>query len=137
MKAGPDSGCNLQADSTFKLPPRVTVTDTRREIWLRDLANPDIPVKKLSRTIPHGVRGKILLEQCMNKAIPVDRAVWLARCVGAQEMRSFKRKGATGVLGIGGEVKWIRDWTVCVEQFIESRISAFGEEDWKPKVQYA
>lgn len=127
----------VNSEPTFKLPPRVTVTDTRREAWLKDLANPLIPVKKLSRTIPHGIRGKVLLEQCMNKNIPIDRAVWLSRCVGAQEMRSFKRKGATGPLVIGGEAKWIRDWTVNIEQFIETRINAFGEPDWKPKVQYA
>jgi hypothetical protein len=78
---------------TFKPPPRVILTDAKREMWLRDLTNPAVFLRKLSRTIPHGIRGKILLEQCLNKKIPNDGAIWLAKCVGANEIRAFKRKG--------------------------------------------
>lgn len=127
----------VTAPSTFKPPPRVTVTDTKREIWLKDLANPAIPLRRLSRTIPHGIKGKVLLEQCLNKNVPVDRAIWLAKCVGANEIRSFKRKGVNGTFVMGGEAKWIREWTVCVEQFVESVFSAFGDAEWKAKVNYA
>ncbi|KHN98755.1 Mediator complex, subunit Med12 [Metarhizium album ARSEF 1941] len=127
----------ITAPSTFKPPPRVTLTDTKREIWLKDLANPAISLRRLSRTIPHGIRGRTLLDQCLNKDVPTERAVWLAKCVGANEIRAFKRKGASGAFVLGGELKWIRDWTVFVEQFIESVVSAFGEPDWKPKVTYA
>lgn len=127
----------ITASSTFKPPPRVTLTDTKREIWLKDLANPSISLRRLSRTIPHGIRGRTLLDQCLNKNVPTERAVWLAKCVGANEIRAFKRKGATGAMVLGGELKWIRDWTVFVEQFLDSVVSAFGEPDWKQKVTYA
>lgn len=127
----------VTAPSTFKPPPRVTVTDTKREIWLKDLANRAIPLRRLSRTIPHGIKGKVLLDQCMNKKVPVDRAIWLAKCVGANEIRSFKRKGVNGTFVMGGEAKWMRDWTVCVEQFVESVFSAFEDPQWKKKVNYA
>lgn len=127
----------ITAPSTFKPPPRVTVTDTKREIWLKDLANPVISLRRLSRTIPHGIRGKVLLDQCLNKNVPVDRAIWLAKCVGANDIRAFKRKGVNGTFVMGGEAKWIRDWTVCVEQFVESVFSAFGDTEWKAKVNYA
>ncbi|KAK2608663.1 RNA polymerase II mediator complex subunit [Conoideocrella luteorostrata] len=127
----------ITAPSTFKPPPRVTLTDTKREIWLKDLANPAISLRRLSRTIPHGIRGRTLLDQCLNKNVPTERAVWLAKCVGANEIRAFKRKGASGAFVLGGELKWIRDWTVFVEQFLESVMSAFVEPDWKPKVTYA
>jgi mediator of RNA polymerase II transcription subunit 12 len=103
---------------------------------LRDLANPTIPLRKLSRTIPHGVRGKVLLEQCTNKAVPIERAVWLAKCVGANEIRATKRKGVSGSI-IGGETKWIRDWTVFVEQYLETIINACGEQNWRTRVHYA
>lgn len=122
---------------TFKPPPRVTLTDTKRETWLRDLANPSIPLRRLSRTIPHGIRGKVLLEQCLSKQIPTERAVWLAKCVGANEIRAFKRKGVTGAFAMGGEAKWIRDWTVFVEQFVESIVASCGDNDWKARVIYA
>lgn len=127
----------ITSASTFKPPPRVTLTDTKREIWLKDLANPAISLRRLSRTIPHGIRGKVLLDQCLNKNVPTDRAVWLAKCVGANEIRAFKRKGVNGTFVMGGESKWIKDWTLFVEQFVETVSNAFSEKDWKTKVTYA
>lgn len=127
----------VTAPSTFKAPPRVTLTDTKREAWLRDVGNPTVSLRRLSRTIPHGIRGKGLLEQCLNKNIPTDRAVWLAKCVGANEIKAFKRKGVNGAVVMGGEVKWIRDWTIFVEQFVDGVVSSFGDPEWKSKVNYA
>ncbi|KUI59016.1 Mediator of RNA polymerase II transcription subunit 12 [Cytospora mali] len=127
----------ITSASTFKPPPRVTLTDTKREAWLKDLANSATSLRRLSRTIPHGIRGKGLLEQCLNKKVPTDRAVWLAKCVGANEIRAFKRKGVNGAVVMGGEAKWIRDWTMFVEQFVDAVVSSFGDADWKNKVNYA
>lgn len=127
----------INAPSTFKPPPRVTLTDTKREVWLKDLANPVISLRRLSRTIPHGIRGRTLLDQCLNKNVPTERAVWLAKCVGANEIRAFKRKGVNGAFVMGGELKWARDWTVFVEQFVDAVVSAFGEAEWKTRVTYA
>ncbi|KAL8983564.1 MAG: hypothetical protein Q9177_004941, partial [Variospora cf. flavescens] len=109
---------------TFKPPPRVTLTDGKREAWLRDLANSAIPLRKLSRTIPHGIRGRALLDQCLGKSIPMARSLWLAKCVGANEIRAFKRKGASGAFAVGGENKWIREWTTNVEQFLDETIKS-------------
>ncbi|RMY24605.1 hypothetical protein D0867_01265 [Hortaea werneckii] len=125
------------APSTFKPPPRVTVTDTKREAWLRDLANPDIPLRKQSRTIPHGIRGKLLMEQCLSKDIPMQRAVWLAKCVGANELRAFKRRGISGAAAANGEMKWVREWTAHVEQFLDGVIAMCGQQDWQTKINYA
>lgn len=127
----------VHAPSSFKPPPRVTLTDNKREAWLRDLANPSVPLRRLSRTIPHGIRGKVLLDQCLGKWIPVARAVWLAKCVGANEIRAFKRKGTSGALAVGLEAKWVRDWTTNVQQFVETVFSAPRSSDWKPKMTYA
>jgi mediator of RNA polymerase II transcription subunit 12 len=127
----------ITSASTFKPPPRVTVTDTKREMWLKDLANPTISLRRLSRSIPHGIRGKVLLDQSLSKNIPIERAVWLAKCVGANELRSFRRKGVSGTFAMGGEAKWIRDFTVCVEQFVESILATCGEKDFKTRISYA
>lgn len=126
----------ISAASTFKPPPRVTLTDTKREAWLRDLASEVIPLRRLSRTIPHGIRGKVLLEQCMIKNIPIPRAVWLAKCVGANELRAFKRKGVSGTLTSENEMKWVREWTGLVESAIQSAIDPDGYPDWKVKLNY-
>lgn len=125
------------APSSFKPPPRVTVTDTKREAWLRDLANPSVPLRRQSRTIPHGIRGKLLLEQCLAKAIPLQRAVWLTKCVGANELRAFRRKGVSGSAAAQGETKWIRDWTVSVEQFLDDTIQTPAQVEWRRKIEYA
>lgn len=125
------------APSTFKPPPRVTVTDTKREAWLRDLASPDVPLRKQSRTIPHGIRGKMLLEQCLNKKVPLQRAVWLSKCVGANELRAFRRKGVSGSAAASGEQKWIREWTIYVEQFVESVVASCGQPEWQQKMDYS
>lgn len=127
----------VTASSTFKPPPRVTLTDTKREAWLKDLANPSVPLRRLSRTIPHGIRGKVLLDQCLNKSIPAPRAIWLAKCVGANEIRAFKRKGTSGTFAMGGETKWIKDWTSHVEQFVDGIIETCGKgPDWKSQMTY-
>ncbi|KAF7717268.1 Uncharacterized protein PECH_007546 [Penicillium ucsense] len=127
----------VHAPSTFKPPPRVTLTDNKREAWLRDLANSAVPLRRLSRTIPHGIRGKVLLDQCLGKWIPIARALWLAKCVGANEIRAFKRKGTSGALATGLEVKWVREWTTNVQQFVEGVLTAPKSTDWKTKMTYA
>ena len=127
----------VSSKCTFKPPPRVTLTDTKREAWLKDLADPAVPLRRLSRTIPHGIRGKALLDQCLSKNVPTGRAVWLVKCVGANEIRAFKRKGASGAFVVGGESKWIKDWTIQVEQFVDSLIQACGASDWRHRITYS
>lgn len=121
----------LTTPNTFKPPPRLTLRDSTREAWLHDLANPTVGLRRLSRTIPHGITGKVLLDQCLNKNIPIPRAIWLAKCVGLNEMRSHKRKGQAGT------ITWVRGWTSSVEQFLEGIIATIGREEWKPKITYA
>lgn len=121
----------LQVPNTFKPPPRLTLRDSTREQWLHDLSNPGTSLRRLSRTIPHGLTGKVLLEQCLNKNIPLPRALWLAKCVGINELRAHKRKGQAGT------ITWGRGWTSSVEQFMDSVIGAIGQGDWKPRVTYA
>ncbi|PNS19658.1 Mediator of RNA polymerase II transcription subunit 12 [Sphaceloma murrayae] len=122
--------------STFKPPPRVTLTDTKREAWLRDLASAEVPLRRLSRTIPHGIRNKVLLDQCLSKQIPLARAIWLIKCVGANEIRAFKRKGISGPVVMTGEIKWVKEWTACVQQFLDTTIRACGQKGWSLHIRY-
>ncbi|KAL8942427.1 MAG: hypothetical protein Q9211_001395 [Gyalolechia sp. 1 TL-2023] len=124
------------ASCTFKPPPRVGLTDSKREAWLRDLSNPNIPLRRLSRTIPYGIRGRALLDQFLAKNIPTARSLWLAKCVGANEIRAFKRKGASGAFAAGGETKWIKDWTANVEQFLDGIISTCSTQGWTGNLTY-
>lgn len=124
------------AGCTFKRPPRLGLTDSKREAWLRDLANPAISLRRLSRTIPYGITGRPLLDQCLGKNIPTARSLWLAKSVGANQLRAFKRKGASGAFAVGGESKWIRDWTANVEQFLDALIDSCSSPEWKRNLNY-
>lgn len=123
-----EKSSRITSNSTFKPPPRVTLTEQKKETWLRDLADPSVPLRRLSRTIPHGTRNRSLLEQCCNKNIPIARAVWFARCVGANELRGLKRKGSTQACSLT-EVQWIFEWTEQVTEFIEKVIKECPEEN--------
>ena len=78
----------------------------------------------------------MLLEQCLSHVIPIGRAVWFAKCVGANEIRTLKRKGTSGSFAAAAEVKWVRDWTTNVEQFVESVLAGCGEAGWKDQITY-
>lgn len=96
-----------------------------------------MPLRRLSRTIPHGIRGKILLDQCLAKNVPIGRAIWLAKCVGANEIRAFKRKGTAAAIASGLETKWVRDWTGSVQQFMEGVVQSREETGWIENQAYA
>ena len=127
----------ISSTTSFKPPPRVTLTEAKRRSWISDLANPEVPLRRLSRTIPQGIRGQTLLEQCLVNSLPLSRAIWFAKCVGANEIRTLKRKGTTAAVTAGAESKWLREWTINVEQFIESAVSEYSRPTWKASVEYA
>lgn len=122
--------------SSFRPPPRVTMTEVKRKSWLADLANPDVPLRRLNRTIPQGIRGQTLLEQCLAHFIPISRAIWFAKCVGANEIRTLKRKGPGTNPASGSEHKWLREWTVGIEQFADSTLRQSDQSNWRGSVQY-
>lgn len=99
----------------FRFPPRVTLTDQRRELWLSNLANPHFPLRQLSRTIPHGLKKQRLLQQCVDKRLPLLRAIWFLKCICGNEVKSMLRKvanpqaRATALALI--EQQWVSEWT--------------------------
>ena len=127
----------ISSGSAFKPPPRVTLTEAKRKTWLTDLANRAIPLRRLSRTIPQGIRGQTLLDQCFANNVPMGRALWFAKCVGANEIRTLKRKGPSASFAAGAEIKWLRDWTSNVEQFFEDSIDRCGQANWRSRMNYA
>lgn len=99
-----------------------------------------MPLRRLSRTIPHGIKNRVLLDQCALKEVPIERAIWLAKCVGANEIRASKRKGAPGTVSLGGEARWLKEWTSCVVQFLETAMAgssdAARKEEGKKRMMY-
>lgn len=112
---------SVKVKDSYKPPPRVTLTEHKKELWLRKLADPNVPLTELSRSIPHGLRNKILLEQCLNHQIPIYRAVWLIKCVSSNMQRQLKRKSSNNGNNISVN-KWIIEWTDQINSFFESII---------------
>lgn len=126
----------LSHDRLSKAPSRVTVTEQKREAWLTKLANPTIPLFKQSRSIPRGLHGKFLLEQCVSKTVPVARAVWLVRRVGLDCMRALHRGSVDIALAVEREKKWFKDWTIVVESFAEDIDDRDGNAHRKQEATY-
>ena len=64
----------------------MTLNEQKRELWFTELANPDIPLQKLARNVPHGYKGEKLLEMLASRNVPLPRAVWYIKAVGASEI---------------------------------------------------
>lgn len=137
----------IKSDSAhFRLPQRVTLTAAKRDMWLTELSNPNIPLQKIGEKIPHGMKNKTLIDAVITKKIPIDRALWLTKCILYGEIIALRRKiqsrlnlngggngsvsGNTGV-GVGSsalasewtvfekyEIHWFHDWTQQVTEYI-------------------
>lgn len=132
--------------SAFKPPPRVMITESRRDAWLSELANPSIPLRKLGRTVPHDLKGKVLLGQLYKKKVPIGRALWLIKCVGASELKTLKRKHTREPKdkGKAAEIEWLQDWTSDVIDFVETSMDRFPQNPtsdlvkrWDAQITYA
>jgi mediator of RNA polymerase II transcription subunit 12, fungi type len=77
------------SESTFRMPSRVTMNDARRNAWYSDLANPEVPLHKLGKNVPHGAKGHDLLDLLHNSNVAIPRAVWFIRLLGANETVSY------------------------------------------------
>ncbi|TFY51580.1 hypothetical protein EVJ58_g10491, partial [Rhodofomes roseus] len=78
--------------STFRMPSRVTLNDTKRNQWFADLANPDVPLYKLGKNVPHGAKGHDLLDLLQSNNVAIPRAVWFLRVFGGNESAGLRNK---------------------------------------------
>lgn len=93
------------------MPHRATYNDHKRFQFLSDLANPAIPLYRLMmQSVPHGFKGIELLDimfapaigpggrplpltaKVPSEPIPVDRAIWFIRVLGANEITAHRTR---------------------------------------------
>ncbi|BFZ64571.1 RNA polymerase II mediator complex subunit [Saitoella coloradoensis] len=119
--------------TSFRPPPRISMVDQRRENWFQALANPNVPLEKLSSSVPVGLRGRPLLDHCAQRKVDPLRATWLIRCIGSNDLRSLRRKGTMAAGAVGAERKWMTEWTLQVTAFMDATVrecaAAAGEEN--------
>ncbi|KAI0071713.1 hypothetical protein K474DRAFT_1733093 [Panus rudis PR-1116 ss-1] len=78
--------------TSFRLPSRVTLNDAKRQSWFADLANPDVPLHKLGKSVPHGAKGHDLLDLLHTNNVAIPRAVWFLRVFGGNETAGLRNK---------------------------------------------
>ncbi|CDR41846.1 hypothetical protein NBRC10512_000868 [Rhodotorula toruloides] len=91
VQAKADERLPSYGPSTFRLPSRITLTDSKREAWFSDLASPSVPLSKLSRSVPHGYKGEKGLDMLSKRKVEVGRAVWFVRAFGGVEIQSLSK----------------------------------------------
>lgn len=108
----------IKSDShDLKLPPRVTLTASKKEQWLQDLSNPHIPMDKISSRVPHGIRNKVLVDSLCQRAVPLPRALWFTKCTLYSELLVLRKKMKTGSLE-ALESQWLLEWTQQVADYV-------------------
>lgn len=103
--------------STFKIPSRVTLNDTRRQSWFADLANPDVPLHKLGKSVPHGAKGHDLLDLLQTNNVAIPRAIWFLRVFGANETAGLRNKPNFN------PTQYSIDWTNVVTGYIRKQLA--------------
>ncbi|KAG9310592.1 hypothetical protein JVU11DRAFT_9154 [Chiua virens] len=77
---------------TFKMPSRVTLNDAKRQAWFADLADDNVPLHKLGKSVPHGARGHDLLDLLQSNNVAISRAIWFLRALGENETVGLRNK---------------------------------------------
>ncbi|EPY53369.1 mediator complex subunit Srb8 [Schizosaccharomyces cryophilus OY26] len=111
----------------FDPPPRVRLSETRKNAWLQDLANDKICLSSLSKKIPHGVWGKDIIQLVLDFRVPLPRAVWFIRCAGINEIRSYFKK-----YPCNSPKDWVFLWTDVIGDFL---IDFFSNNQSKDDIQ--
>lgn len=113
---------DIGRERVFRIPVRVTYNDAKRLQFLAELANPAIPLTRLMRTpVPHGFKGVDLLETMFcppqptvrptpgaaaqgpkppSDPIPIDRALWFIRVLGANEITTHRGRAQPATVGV-------------------------------------
>ncbi|KAL0956176.1 hypothetical protein HGRIS_002336 [Hohenbuehelia grisea] len=103
--------------ASFRIPSRVTLNDARRTAWFTDLANPDVPLYKLGKSVPHGAKGHDLLDLLQSNNVDIPRAVFLLRVFGANETAGLRNRPSYNPM------QYSIDWANIVTSYLKKQLS--------------
>ncbi|KAG0046967.1 RNA polymerase II mediator complex subunit, partial [Linnemannia elongata] len=81
----------IAGPSTFRPPNRATLNDQKKEQWLSDLSG-TTPLRRLSKSVPHGFKAEKLLEALAQRQVPMLRATWYIKIVALSEMQAQRNR---------------------------------------------
>ena len=134
----------------YRPPTRVILNDEKLAAYVRELRDPAVPLARLSRSVPHGLRGERLLEVLWLGRVPpgvpeprdappqsvaVPRALWLVRAVGACEVQALRTRA-------GGAAAYTQEWTNTVLTWLSRQLrlapeTSAGRARWAAKWSYS
>jgi hypothetical protein len=101
------------------------MSDTKRQTWFAELANPDVPLNKLGKSVPHGAKGHDLLDLLHTNNVAIPRAVWFLRVFGANETVS------TNMVYLNCVIYMIKGWsekqTILQSHSVQCRLGDSGD----------
>ncbi|KAJ7209594.1 hypothetical protein GGX14DRAFT_630911, partial [Mycena pura] len=103
--------------STFRMPTRVTLNDSKRQAWLADLANSEVPLYKFGKSVPHGAKGHDLLDLLHSHKVAIPRAVWFLRVLGANETAGLRNKP------FYNPTQYSIDWANVVTSYLKKQLA--------------
>ncbi|CAK5281407.1 unnamed protein product [Mycena citricolor] len=78
--------------STFRMPSRVFLNDSKRNQWISDLGNNNFPLHKLGKSVPGGVKPPELFDLLQRNHVATHRAIWFLRVLGTAETAGLRNK---------------------------------------------
>ncbi|ORX89986.1 hypothetical protein K493DRAFT_63300 [Basidiobolus meristosporus CBS 931.73] len=83
----------ITSPSIFRPPTRVSLNEQLKDQWIQDLVGGAVPLRKLLKSIPHGLKGDKLIETLVTNQTPLLRAGWVIKAIGLSELQ-FQRSKA-------------------------------------------
>ncbi|KAJ8455905.1 hypothetical protein ONZ45_g18844 [Pleurotus djamor] len=102
--------------STFRMPSRVTLTDAKRQSWFATLADSSVPLHKIGKSVPHGVKGHDLLDLLHSNNVAIPRAIWLLRVLGANETAGLRNKPSYN------PTSYSIEWTGVMTSYVKKQL---------------
>ncbi|KAJ3369450.1 RNA polymerase II mediator complex subunit [Kappamyces sp. JEL0680] len=114
--AGQDSKV-ISGKSSFQIPERIYMKDTNKDAWIEDLANSSKPLAEIAmQKVPLiGTKDAKVLELCIDKQIPYQRAIWFIKCVGYSEMKATPT--------IEQNTAFSKDWTKTILNYFSQQLA--------------
>ncbi|KAF9586656.1 RNA polymerase II mediator complex subunit [Lunasporangiospora selenospora] len=105
----------ITSPSTFRPPSRATLNDQKKEQWMSDLAG-TTPLRRLSKSVPHGFKGEKLLEALAQRQVPMLRATWYIKIIALSEMQAQRSRPAVP------QHSYSNEWTITVNTFLKKQL---------------
>ncbi|KAK9712553.1 hypothetical protein K7432_007072 [Basidiobolus ranarum] len=113
----------ITGPSTFRPPTRVSLSEQLKDQWVQDLVGGAVPLRKLLKSIPHGLKGDKLIETLVINQTPLLRAGWVIKAIGLSELQ-FQRSKAPLTIQ-----QYAVEWTNIFTQYMSRQLFELSNQN--------